>query len=219
MVTGDGAVVALRRRRVVAPRGLADRTALDGGRLVVACDLDDRPWWIPAAAVWSDGDSGVRPEHPWHAGLEQDRCWTRAVLSGLSGRLGWEARSAHEAGVELPELPAAQFPTSGTVLDGRLGHDVPTVVVVSERAERWGSGATWASAYRRAMFGDQGTPETEAKRELADIELILSSAGIGITVVDLATALFRRAGVARVSVQLSLPSHDSVRRWDADPIQ
>ena len=103
------------------------------------------------------------------------------------------------------------------VYDGRLGHDVPTVVVVDERFVRWGAGVTHEWAYHRAMFGDRG--RQDAERELADLDLLLAGIGITVAVVDLGTPLLREAGVHRVSVQLLAPSHDPVRRWDGDPLE
>jgi hypothetical protein len=222
IVTGGGAVVALRRRRVIAPGGLCPRSdldarvELDGERLVGAADLAGQRWWIPAVAVWSDGDGSERPEHPWHVGLATDRSWSRAVLVGLSDRLGWEAQRARQRGgalAWLDDVAAGRM----TVWDGRLGHDVPTVLITSDSGERWGAGASVASAYRRAMFGDQAT--IDAARELADMELILGAAGVGVGVVDLATPLMASAGVARVSVQLLGSTHEPVRRWDGTGIE
>lgn len=222
IVTGGGAVVALRRRRVIAPGGLGVRSdpdarvELDGERLVSAADLAGQRWWIPAAAVWSDGDGTERPEHPRHVGLATDRSWSRAVLVGLSDRLGWEAKQARQRGVTLTWLDDVAAGTM-SVWDGRLGHEVPTVLITSDSVERWGAGASVASAYRRAMFGDEGT--LDAARELADMESLLGAAGVGVGIVDLATPLMSRAGVARVSVQLLGSTYEPVRRWDGTGIE
>jgi hypothetical protein len=210
-------VGVLRRRRVVAHGGLGARAELDGECLVNARDLAGHRWWIPAAAVWTDGDTAERPEHPCPIGLATDRSWTKAVLAGLSDRLGWEARQARDHGRTLPRLDGVAPCDSGTVWDGRLDHEVPTVLVTSAAVERWGAGATVASAYRRALFGDHGTPD--ASRELADMELVLAAAGVRVGIVDLATSLMVKAGVARVSVQLLGTTHDPVRRWDGGPIE
>jgi hypothetical protein len=217
IVVDDRALIAFRRRRVVGLGALALRHELDGERLVSAYDLAQRPWWIPAAAVWSDADSGGRPEHPWHIGLATDTSWHRAVLSGLSDRLGWEAKRALDQGRALSHLDVVEPGMCGTVWDGRLGHDVPTVVIKSDNVERWGAGVTAGSAYRRALYGDQGT--ADAARQLADIDLVLATNGIDVGVVDLATPLMARAGVARVSVQLLASTHDPVRRWDAERLE
>ena len=200
LAVGDGAVIALRHRRVVELGALGVRGELDGDRLVSARDLSNSPWWIPASSVWSDVESDGRPEHPRSVGMATDRNYARAVLTGVSDRLGWEALQAYEHGEVLVPLDVADPSTQAVVYDGRLGHDVPTVLVIGERFIRWGAGATVASAYRRAMFGDRGT--IDAERELADIALVLASARIDIGVVDLGTALMRRVGIARVSVQL-----------------
>ena len=217
IVVDDRALVAFRRRRVVALGALASRQELDGERLVSAYDLAERPWWIPAAAVWSDADGDGRPEHPWHVGLATDTSWHRAVLVGLSDRLGWEAKRALDRGLVLGRLDDVDPDVHGTVWDGRLGHEVPTVVITSDNVERWGAGVTVGSAYRRALYGDQGT--ADAARQLADIELVLATSGIDVGVVDLATPLMARAGVARVSVQLLASTHDPVRRWDAGRLE
>jgi hypothetical protein len=202
LLDGEGAVTVLRRRSAVPVGGLASGELLEGRRLVGARDLHDAPWWVPATAVWSDAEEQQRPEHPWHAGLATDRSWSRAVLSGLSDRLGWEARQAFEAGESLATLDGVGQVGAATVYDGRIGHDVPTVLITSEKVTRWGAGVTAASAYRRALFGDQGLSEDDAARELADMQLVLADAGLDIAVVDIGTSLLRRAGVARVSVQL-----------------
>jgi hypothetical protein len=200
LAIGDGAVVALRHRSVVELGALGVPGPLDGDRLVSARDLADNPWWIPARAVWSDAESDDRPEHPRSVGMSSDRDYARAVLAGVSDRLGWEALQAHEHGEMLPTLDVDDPCTQATVYDGRLGHDVPTVLVIGERFMLWGAGATVASAYRRAMYGDRGS--RDATRELADVALVLASAGIEIGVVDLGTSLMRRVGISRLSVQL-----------------
>lgn len=217
LAVGDGAVVALRYRRVLEPGALGVRGELGGDRLVSARDLSNRPWWIPAAAIWSDADGGTPPEHPRYVGLATDDDYARAVLTGLSERLGWEALQAHHRGEELPVLDVGDPDSQVVVFDGRLGHQVPTVLVLGERFTRSGAGSTVQSAYRRAMFGDCGT--ADAARELADMALVLDSARIGVGVVDLGTALMRHAGISRVSVQLLAPSHDPVRPWDGASIQ
>jgi hypothetical protein len=217
IVVDDRAVIAFRRRRVVALGALASRRELDGERLVSAYDLAERPWWIPAASVWSDTDQDGRPEHPWYVGLATDTSWHLAVLSGLSDRLGWEAKQALDSGRRLARLDGVEPGVRGTVWDGRLGHDVPTVVITNDNVERWGAGVSVGSAYHRALYGGQGT--VDASRELADIELVLAASGIDVGVVDLATPLMARAGVARVSVQLLASTHDPVRRWDAAPLE
>ena len=104
IVVGDGPVVALRRRPVVALGSLVDRVTLDAPRLVSAVDLRGRSWWIPAAAVWSDADGDEQPQRPWAIGLAAGRSWEVAMLAGLSDRLGWEANLARECGRELPVL-------------------------------------------------------------------------------------------------------------------
>ncbi len=195
-------VRVLRRRASVPVGGLGLGTVIHGRRLVRARDLDDAPWWVPARTVWSDAEEREHPEHPSFVGLATDRSWTRAVLTGLSDRLGWEARQVFEAGGTLARLDGVGPLGPSTVYDGRLGHEVPCVLVVSEQAVRWGAGVTTETAYRRALFGDQSRSEDDAARELADLRLLLNDVDLEVVVVDLGTALLRRAGVARVSVQL-----------------
>lgn len=202
LVDGAGAVTVLRRRPAVPAGALGSGVSVEGRRLVAARDLHDAPWWVPAAAVWSDAEVRERPERPWHVGLATDRSWSRAVLTGLSNRLGWEARVALERGERLPVLRALGPCGAATVHDGRLGHEVPTVHIASPNVSRGGAGSTIESAYHRALFGDEGTPEVELARELADVELVLADAGLHVAVVDLGTSLLRHAGVFRVSIQL-----------------
>lgn len=200
LAIGDGAVVALRQRRVLDLGGLAMRVELDGDRLVSAHDLANRPWWIPAAAVWSDAEHGERPEHPRSVGMATDHDRDQAVLKGLSDRLGWEALHAYEDKVSLATLDIPDPDVQAVVYDGRLTHDVPTVLVIGDRFTRWGAGATIESAYRRAMFHD--VPTMDATRELAEMSLVLADAGMDVAVVELGTPVMQRAGISRVSVQL-----------------
>jgi hypothetical protein len=202
LLDGAGSVTVLRRRSTVSVGTLGSGALFSGRRLVGALDLDDSPWWIPATAVWSDAEEHERPEHPWHVGMAHDRSWSRAVLTGLSARLGHEARLAHERGDALAQVHGVGPTGPATVYDGRLGHDVPTVHIVSDNVIRSGAGVTMESAYRRALFGDQGMPEADVARELADLQLVLADAGLHVAVVDLGTAMLRKAGFARVSVQI-----------------
>lgn len=202
LVDGTGAATVLRRRAVVPAGALGSGATVEGRRLVRARDLHDAPWWVAATAVWSDAEEHECPERPWHVGLATDRSWSRAVLAGLSGRLGWEAGVAHERGDDLPVLTGVVPCGDATVHDGRLGHDVPTVHIASDHVTRGGAGATVESAYHRALFGDHGRPEAALARELADVQLVLADAGLHVAVVDLGTPMLRHAGVTRVSVQL-----------------
>ena len=163
--------------------------------------------------MWSDAEDAIRPEHPRPAGLAHDRSWSRAVLTGLSDRLGWEARLAFERGETLATIDGIGPSGSATVYDGGLGHDLPCVLIVSDKVIRWGAGSTVESAYRRALYGDQGLSEDEVARELADMQLVLADAGVDIAVVDLGTTMLRqrrlRPGVG--------PAHGTLTsRWDAD---
>ena len=66
------------------------------------------------------------------------------------------------------------------------------MLIVSDKVTRWGAGSTFESAYRRALFGDQGLSEDEVARELADMQLVLADAGVDVAVVDVGTTMLRR---------------------------
>jgi hypothetical protein len=197
-------VVALRHRPVVGLGSLLDRATVAGERLVTADDLAGRSYWIAADAVWSDADHAARPQHPRPVGLATAPTRERAFGVGISDRLGWEAVLAFERGEDLPQVEAV--PAEGSdcdrfvVLDGRLGHDVPTAVVLGDDFVRWGAAATWSTALHRALYGDDGSIAVE--RELADMAMALRRGGLDVVGVDLGTDLLRRAGVVRCSVQL-----------------
>lgn len=218
IVVGDGPVVALRRRPVVALGSLDERVTLDTSRLVSAVDLNGRAWWIPAAAVWSDADGDEQPQHPWAIGLAAGRSWEVALLAGLSDRLGWEANLARERGRVLPVLDdiGVSHRDGATVYDGRLGHDIPTVVVVRDSVAMWGAGSTFAAAHHRALFGDHAAVGHPGELEM--LGALLAVAGLDVVAVDLGTPVFKRVGVQRLQVQLLAPSHDAGRPWDADPM-
>jgi hypothetical protein len=206
LVVRTAHVVALRHRPVVALGALSDRTTMEGERLVSARDAAGRAWWIPAEAVWSDADAADRPQHPRPVGLATALTPERALAAGLSDRLGWEAVLHFERGGYLPVLDSA--PISGTavdddrlvVLDGRLGHDVPTVVLLGADLVRWGAAATWATAVHRAWYGDDGSLAVED--ELTEVVDTLGEARLDVVGVDLGTSLLRRAHIVRWSVQL-----------------
>lgn len=222
VVRGDH-VVALRHRPVVALGSLLDRATVAGERLVTADDLTGRSYWIPADAVWSDADHAARPQHPCPVGLATALTRARAFGVGISDRLGCEAVLAFERGEDLPpvEAVAGEAPNRDrfVVLDGRLGHDVPTVVVLGDDFVRWGAAATWSTALHRALYGDDGSIKVEG--ELADMATALRRGGLDVVGVDLGTDVLRRAGVVRCSVQLvpcSGSSDESGRPWDAGAV-
>lgn len=207
-------VVALRHRPVVALGALLERSTIEAERLVTADDVDGQAWWIPADVVWCDADHVERPQHPRPIGLATAPTWARALGAGLSDRLGWEAVLAFERGENLAPIetePADEAIADRLlVLDGRLGHDVPTVVVLGDDFVRWGAAASWSTAVHRALYGDDGSIAVE--HELADITTALRRDGLDVVGVDLGTALLRRAGVIRCSVQLvSRPKTISTR--------
>ncbi len=185
-----------------------------GDRLVTASDVDGHSWWLPAAAVWSDADCPDTPEHPRPIGLATASTREAAFLKGISDRLGWEAVLEFERGGDLPAAPAFDGTSIGRaiVLDGRLGHAVPTVVVLGADTMRWGAGATWEAAWRRALYGDD--PATDPSRDLGQVAELLASADLAVAGVDLGTLRLSTAGVARWSAQL-VAGDGSVRSWDA----
>jgi hypothetical protein len=198
-------VVALRHRPVIALGTLLERDPIEGERLVTAHDVSGRACWIPAEAVWSDADHAERPQHPRPVGLATALSAERALAAGLSDRLGWEAALHFERGACLPLVDTATDASSSddrlVVLDGRLGHDVPTVVVLGDDLVRWGAAATWSSAVHRALYGDDGSIPVED--ELGEVVDVLRRGRLDVVGVDLGTSLLRRAHVVRWSVQLA----------------
>lgn len=201
-VVRNGPVVALRQRPTVALGALAARTVVNGDRLVTAHDEAGRASWIPAEVVWSDADTAGRLEHPYAVGLATAPSRTRALVAGLSDRLGWEAVLEFERGRELPPATALADAAGDNlvILDGRLDHDVPTVVVLGPDMIRWGAASTWHGALRRALYSDDGS--LDLGHELPELCAMLAESGLGVAAVDLDSPLLRRAGIARCSVQL-----------------
>lgn len=206
LVEASGSVAALRHRPCFVPGELGSRTPADGSRLVSATDLDGAVWWITAAAVWSDAAVSPEPQRPLAVGLASADSAERAFLAGLSDRLGWEAVMAFERGDDLPTIAVPDDVDAGNIvlLDGRLGHDVPTALLLGDDIVRWGAGSTWAAAVRRALFGhahgrDHGS-------ELGLMAGQLRASGLQPVVVDLGSPILARAGIVRTSVQL-LPAN------------
>ena len=84
LVVGEGPIVALRQRPVIAMGALLERGEIDSPRLVSAVDLAGRPWWIPADAVWSDADVSIQPQHPRPTGLATGRTRESALHAALA---------------------------------------------------------------------------------------------------------------------------------------
>ena len=210
--------MAIRERDTVALGSLRERWYVGGDLLVSALDSDGHTWWIPADAVWIDSDGVSHPEHPRPVGLATAPDRDRALLAGLSDRLGWEAVLEFERGGNLPPALGLDEPVPDhvVVLDGRLGHDVPTVVVMGADFVRWAAGSSWDGALRRALYGDHGHPDVSAELEL--MSGTLASRGLSVVAVDLDTPLLRRAGIVRCSVQL-VASNGSGRAWYAAPVE
>jgi hypothetical protein len=211
-----GHVVALRQRHVVSLGSLRERTLLDGELLVTATDAAHHCWWIPAEAVWSDAAASGRPEHPRPIGLATATTRDAALVKGLSDRLGWEAVLEFERGRDLPPIDISSATTGeGIGLDGRLGHDIPTVIVLGANTIRWGAASTWDGAVRRALYGDDH--DVAPATELALLTELLVKADLDVAAVDLGSPRLAAAGVVRCSAQL-LAGNGSVRSWDARPL-
>ena len=196
-----GSVIALHRRPTIALGALGARTVLSGDRLVSARDGVGHASWIPADAVWSDAGADA-PEHPRPIGLATARTWQVALVKGLSDRLGWEAVLEFERGTELPAAPRVdgKLAANAIVLDGRLGHAVPTVVVLAADTMRWGAATTWEGAVRRALYADDQA--IDADGELDELDTLLDADGLAVAGVDLGTGRLAAAGVSRCSAQI-----------------
>jgi len=203
LIDATGSVAALRCRSSIAPGALAARSLTEGKRLVSATDADGEVWLIPAAAVWSDWATAPDPQHPMPVGLATAPSAARAMVAGLSDRLGWEAVMHLERGADLPVVDNARGAVGAdrlVVLDGRLGHHVPTVLLLGEDVVRWGAGATWDVAVQRALFGHGHGDGHEV--EVSSITRSLAAAGLSPAAVDLGSPTLRRCGIVRSSIQL-----------------
>ena len=200
-----GTIAAMRQRVCIAPGGLAERSPSEGTRLVSAADRVGHTWWISASTVWADWATSEAPQHPRPVGLASASTSEQTLVAGLSDRLGWEAMKAFERGADLPtidDLPDTVDTSRLIVLDGRLGHDVPTVLLLGRQLLRWGSGATWADAVQRALYGQ--VRGVDHAVEAAIFEQRLTSAGLSPVVVDVGSATLAGCGLVRWSVQLAL---------------
>jgi hypothetical protein len=196
-----GQVVPLHHRPAIALGGLCDRVQIDGQRQVAAIDARRASCFVDAAGVWTDGEQ-ARPAQLSPIGLASSTSWDSAVITGISDRVGWEAAKAWEDGLDLPAAPFLDHQANSrlVLLDGRLGHQLPTVVAVSETSVRWGAGATWDAAAGRALYGTGWPTDTS---ELALIECILAGAHLGIAAVNVGSALLTVNNLSRISVQLT----------------
>lgn len=205
---GDDGVLLLRARQAIIAGGLQHGVAGGGRRMVCGHSPSGAVVWLPAVAVWPDADE--RPDsltfegvgRPWSVGLGVAGDRPSAVLAGLSDRLGWEAYRAFERGAELPLARRVVQPNVGDVvlIDGRLGHDVPTVLAIGSQSVHWGIGSTWERATRRALYGGvDGDTGSELDAVVARLE---STSPYELATVDLGSAVLARAGVHRLSVQI-----------------
>jgi hypothetical protein len=191
-------VVPLHDQPTVAHGGLTQRAIRRTGRYVSATEFDGLPVWIDASTVWVDAHREA-PAKPVQFGLATAIGIPElAVIAGLSDRLGHEAALV-EPGA-LPDAPVREAGRTNRLLDGRCGHQVPTVVVVGSDRISWGAGNTWDAAFGRALFGDRWPA---APGELDELVATLAEAGVGVAVADLGTPVLAAAGVHRLSVQLT----------------
>ena len=128
-------------------------------------------WWIPrrrrlvgrrrarAPGASSADRSGNGRDQGRSAGQGPQR--PARVGSGPGVRTRWRPARCGAVGDQATVANAI-------VLDGRLDHDVPTVVVLAADTMRWGAGSTWDGAMRRALYGDDppADPERRARRAL-----------------------------------------------------
>jgi hypothetical protein len=209
LIGPSSAVVALRRADVVPLGRSVTPRSLPEGRLVAARDSEGTSWWIPADAVWADAATNMQPERLRPCGLATGASTAQAMVLGISDRLGRDAVNRLDAGDDLPVLDNPDGWKSAVVLDGRLGSDIPTVVVVSENGVRWGAGTTWQLAFTRALFGK--SPAEHSAAELAELQQRLATDGLFVVGVDIGSDLLTRAGITRLSVQVVTP-HDGLGR-------
>lgn len=187
----------------------------------------DAAWWgiPPRGLPLQDVPPPDEPQwtRPRTVGLAVGSTWAAAMLAGLSDRLGWEAIAGLAVGADaasvLPPLDGVaraallEDPASAAVLRGREVRvldgrrtAVPTVVVAGDGLLRWGAGSTWVSALQRALYGDDAMADhaVGGEAELQAIAERLVTRSIVPVGVDLGTATLERAGIARVSAQLTL---------------
>lgn len=158
--------------------------------------LKGRHVWIDAGSVWADAEHHA-PSQPNPVGLTVGDTHEGAALKGLCQRLGHEAILAREH----VKLPAAPVTSDGavTLLDGRLRHDVPTVVAIVNGSMRAGAGSTWQAARGRALFGE-AWPAADGELEI--IAERLAAAGVAVVLADMGSTKLADLGIHRVSVQL-----------------
>src|SRR4051812_33505413 len=89
IVGRNGPVVALHRRDVIAPGGIADPALVAGERWVAARDRPGGRCWFRAAAVGVEAEGGTRRDRPRPVGLATGPGGVGAITAGLSDRLGW----------------------------------------------------------------------------------------------------------------------------------
>ncbi len=156
----------------------------------------------------------IREPSAWRpAAAGRPPCWPVSATAWAGrptppGSAAGSSPSSNDVGVDHGD--------GTTVFDGRLGHGIPTVVVVRDAVALWGAGSTFAAAYHRALFGHQGTSGPSG--ELDMLRAWLTAVGLDVVVVDLGSPVIEQAGVQRLQVQLLASSHDQGRPWDGDPM-
>lgn len=190
----------MRRGHLLRLGALTGQASSQGWRSEIGDDLDDELWTVGANQLWSPADPAVRSTDATGGDVVVAGQRERAIMHGLSDRLGREAVLAWEGGAELPCVHGVcERPVR--VLDGRLGHHVETVVVIGERSVCWGAGSSWARAVDRAIYSPRASGGDD-RAELGLIVAELAASGIGVWVVDVGTTTLRAAGVFRCCVHL-----------------
>lgn len=160
-----------------------------------------RVWKLARDTSRSPTDRPTRSVVPPSVGTATSERPGDAVLQGLSDRLGWNAVVAWQVGVNLP-IRGRGADGTAAVFDGRLGHGVPTVVVVGEHAVRWGAGSTWRRALERALGSPRIPTVAEERAELRDVSDTLAASGITVRVVHVDAGSLGDSGLFRCRVEL-----------------
>ena len=160
--------VALRRRPAIALGALVERAMLTGDRLVSAHDVAGHSWWIPAdGRVVRCGLPRRLPSIPDRSAWQRPRPgtppWSRASATGSGGKPCSSSNGAATSRRRRHSM--ARRSVNAIVLDGRLGHDVPTVVVLGADTMRWGAGRRGTAAWRRALYGDDPAADPSSELE------------------------------------------------------
>ena len=159
-IDGGRDAAVLRRRPAVPVGALGSADVVTGRRLVRARDVHDAPLVDPCLPGVVGRRRSRAPRtpvvrRPGHRSLLVTGRAVRPEPPPRPGRHAWPT----SAGAILPLAPGVNAGRSATVFDGRVGHDVPTVHIVSDNVVRGAAGSTTEAAYRRALFGDRGATD------------------------------------------------------------